>query len=198
LLVTTLWATGAYAVYTYIASLLSTAAGIEGPYLGAVLFVWGLSAAAGVFAGGTLTDRHGPEPVIVRALLFLALAFASLSASAMLLPKAAAAGPALVAIVVWGLSAWAFFPAQAGTADRHRRDQGRANRPVAQRLVHVSGLLARRCARFADPDLRRAFRARLGRWALRSRIAFALDPNHAHNGCSAGAGFSAINGFIAL
>ena len=48
LLVTTLWATGAYTVYTYIASLIYTATGIEGPYLSAVLFVWGLSAAAGI------------------------------------------------------------------------------------------------------------------------------------------------------
>jgi predicted MFS family arabinose efflux permease len=72
----------------------------------------GLSAAAGVFAGGTLTDKHGAGPVIAVALLFLALAFASLSISAALLTKALAIGPALVAIVVWGLSAWAFFPAQ--------------------------------------------------------------------------------------
>jgi predicted MFS family arabinose efflux permease len=112
LLVTTLWATGAYTVYTYIATLLYATAGIEGPYLSAVLFVWGLSAAAGVFAGGALSDKHGPESVIVLALLCLALAFASLSASATLLAKAAAVGPALVAVVVWGLSAWAFFPAQ--------------------------------------------------------------------------------------
>ena len=112
LLVTTLWATGAYTVYTYIASLLYTTAGIEGPYLSVVLFVWGLSAAAGVFAGGTLTDRHGPGPVIGVGLIFLALAFASLSLSATLLPRAAAVGPVMVAIVVWGLSAWAFFPAQ--------------------------------------------------------------------------------------
>jgi predicted MFS family arabinose efflux permease len=53
LLATTLWATGAYTAYTYIATLLSATAGIEGPYLSAVLFVWGLSAAAGVFVGGT-------------------------------------------------------------------------------------------------------------------------------------------------
>ena len=112
LLVTTLWATGAYTVYTYIAVLLSTTAGIEGPCLSAVLFLWGLSAAAGIFAGGTLTDRHGAGLVIVLGLLFLALAFASLSASAMLLAKPVAAGPVLVAIVIWGLSAWAFFPAQ--------------------------------------------------------------------------------------
>jgi predicted MFS family arabinose efflux permease len=112
LLVTTLWATGAYTTYTYIASLLSVTAGIEGSYLSAVLFVWGLSAAVGVFAGGTLTDRHGPESVISIALLVLALAFASLSASATFLSKSVAVGPALVAIVVWGLSAWSFFPAQ--------------------------------------------------------------------------------------
>ena len=112
LLVTTLWATGAYTVYTYIASLLYTTAGIEGPYLSAILFVWGLSAATGIFAGGTLTDKHGAQPVIVFALLLLALAFASLSVSATLLTKAAAVGPVIVAIVIWGLSAWAFFPAQ--------------------------------------------------------------------------------------
>ena len=112
LLVTTLWATGAYTVYTYIAPLMVTAAGIEGPYLSAVLFVWGLAAALGIFAGGTLTDKHGAGRVIVLGLIFLALAFASLSMSAMLLPKAAAVGPVLVAIVIWGLSAWAFFPAQ--------------------------------------------------------------------------------------
>ena len=112
LLVTTLWATGAYTVYTYIASLLYATARIEGSHLSAVLFVWGLSAAAGIFIGGTLSDKRGPEPVIALALIFLALAFASLSVSATLLSKAAAIGPVLAAIVVWGLSAWAFFPAQ--------------------------------------------------------------------------------------
>jgi predicted MFS family arabinose efflux permease len=112
LLVTTLWATGAYTVYTYIASLLYATAGIEGSHLSAVLFVWGLSAAAGIFIGGTLSDKRGPEPVIALALIFLALAFASLSVSAALLSKAAAIGPVLAAIIIWGMSAWAFFPAQ--------------------------------------------------------------------------------------
>jgi len=77
-----------------------------------VLFLWGLSAAAGILAGGILTDKHGARPVIVLGLLFLALAFASLSVSATFLSKAVAVGPALVAIVIWRLSAWAFFPAQ--------------------------------------------------------------------------------------
>jgi len=112
LLVTTLWATGAYTVYTYIATFLHATAGIEGAYLSAVLFVWGLSAAIGIFAGGTLTDRHGPQPVIVLGLALTALAFGGLSVSATFLSKAVAVGPVMVAIVVWGLSAWAFFPAQ--------------------------------------------------------------------------------------
>jgi predicted MFS family arabinose efflux permease len=112
LLVTTLWATGAYTVYTYIATFLSATAGIEGSDLSVVLFAWGLSAAIGIFAGGVLTDKHGSEPVIVLGLALMALAFASLSASATFLSKAAALGPVMVAIVVWGLSAWAFFPAQ--------------------------------------------------------------------------------------
>jgi predicted MFS family arabinose efflux permease len=112
LLVTTLWATGAYTVYTYIATFLHATAGIEGAYLSAVLFVWGLSAAIGIFAGGTLTDRHGPQPVIVLGLALTALAFASLSVSATFLSKAVVVGPVMVAIVVWGLAAWAFFPAQ--------------------------------------------------------------------------------------
>jgi predicted MFS family arabinose efflux permease len=112
LLVTTLWATGAYTVYTYVALFLSSAAGIEGPYLSAVLFVWGISAAAGLFIGGTLTDRFGARPVIVLGLLFLTIAFVSLSVIAALLSKPTAVAPVLAAIVVWGMSAWAFFPAQ--------------------------------------------------------------------------------------
>jgi predicted MFS family arabinose efflux permease len=112
LLVTLLWATGAYAVYTYLSVFLASEIGIDGAHVSLVLFMWGVSAAAGIFVGGTLTDRYGARPVIVLSLLFLALAFASLSVSSTLLSTAAAVGPVLVGIVIWGLSAWAFFPAQ--------------------------------------------------------------------------------------
>ena len=40
------------------------------------------------------------------------MAFASLPLSATFLSKSVAVGPVLVAIVVWGVSAWSFFPAQ--------------------------------------------------------------------------------------
>ena len=112
LLVTTLWATGAYTVYTYVALFLSAAAGLKGIGISAVLFLWGISAAAGVFTGGRLNDRLGARSVMIPSLVALALAFASLSATATLLTPSIALGPVLCAIVVWGVAAWSFFPAQ--------------------------------------------------------------------------------------
>jgi predicted MFS family arabinose efflux permease len=76
------------------------------------LFMWGIAAAIGVFVGGTLNDRFGSRPVILFSLLLLALAFASLSVSADLVSRVDALVPVLAAIIVWGLSAWSFFPAQ--------------------------------------------------------------------------------------
>lgn len=110
--ITMLWGMGAYAVYTYLSIFLASAAGVTGTYVSAVLFLWGVSAAAGIFIGGTLTDRLGFQPVIKVSLSLLVLAFVSLSASASVLSQPAALVPVVVAIIVWGLSAWSFFPAQ--------------------------------------------------------------------------------------
>jgi len=112
LLVTTLWATGAYAIYTYLAPYLTQVAGLEGAQIGLVLFIWGVAAATGLFIGGTFNDRFGARAVMVPALLLLAAAFASLSTSGVLLSGKAALAPVLLAVIAWGLSAWAFFPAQ--------------------------------------------------------------------------------------
>jgi predicted MFS family arabinose efflux permease len=177
LLVTTLWATGAYAVYTYIATFLHATAGIEGAYLSAVLFVWGLSAAIGIFAGGTLTDRLGPEPVVVLGLALTALAFGALSVSATFLSKAVADAPVMLAIVVWGLAGWAFFPAQ------------------QTRLIGVAGIRVAPIGS-ATLDLCRAVRARLGGRPLRSVVASALGSNDARDLRIAGAGSSARRDFI--
>lgn len=112
LLSTMLWATGAYAIYTYLASFLARAAGIAGSSVSAVLFMWGVAAVIGLRLGGRLNDRFGHLPVIVTSLSVLALAFLSLSTSAAFLPPAAARAPILLAIALWGISAWSFFPAQ--------------------------------------------------------------------------------------
>jgi len=109
---TMLWATGAYAVYTYLALFLARAAGISGSTVSAVLLMLGLAAVVGLRLGGRLTDRVGYLPVIVTSLSALTLAFLGLSTTALLLPPAAAAVPILLAIALWGVSAWAFFPAQ--------------------------------------------------------------------------------------
>jgi predicted MFS family arabinose efflux permease len=112
LLSTMLWATGAYAVYTYLAPFLARATGIAGSSVSAVLFMWGIAAVIGLRLGGRLTDRFGYLPVIVTSLSVLALAFLSLSTSAVLVPPEAAGTPVLLAIALWGVSAWSFFPAQ--------------------------------------------------------------------------------------
>ena len=112
LLVTLLWATGAYTVYTYLAAFLASGLKIEGADVGIVLFVWGVSAAIGVTFGGALNDGFGSNRVIQSSLALLATAFLTMSASVSLLSPTAARLPVLGAIVVWGLAAWSFYPAQ--------------------------------------------------------------------------------------
>jgi predicted MFS family arabinose efflux permease len=112
LLSTMLWATGAFTVYTYLASFLSRGAGLTGSFVSIVLFAWGVAAVIGLRLGGRLTDRFGYFPVIVTSLSALALAFLCLSASAVILPPPAARAPILLAIILWGVAAWAFWPAQ--------------------------------------------------------------------------------------
>jgi predicted MFS family arabinose efflux permease len=112
LLATTMWAMGAYVVLTYIAPYLVATTGLGGSGISAIVFLWGIAAAVGVFSGGYLSDRFGSLAVVIPALLFMALAFVTLSASAYFLDRAQALVPVAGAIVIWGLAAWGFFPAQ--------------------------------------------------------------------------------------
>jgi len=112
LLTTTLWATGAYTVYTYLSPFLAGVTGLAGAQIGMVMFMWGLAAAAGVVTGGNASDRFGPLAVIVPTIALSGLAFAMLSISARFLSPAAALVPVLVAIALWGVAHWAFYPAQ--------------------------------------------------------------------------------------
>ena len=112
LFVTTAWAVGAFTVWTYIAPYLTATAGLDGPQISGVVFLWGVAAAIGIFAGGYLNDKIGSRSVMLPALSFLALAFVTLSVSARLLSQTQALVPVLCAIVAWGLTAWGFYPAQ--------------------------------------------------------------------------------------
>jgi predicted MFS family arabinose efflux permease len=112
LLSTMLWATGAFTVYTYLASFLASGAGLTGSFVSIVLFTWGVAAVIGLRLGGRLTDRFGYFSVIAASLSALVLAFLILSTSAVILPPPTARAPILLAIVLWGVSAWSFWPAQ--------------------------------------------------------------------------------------
>jgi predicted MFS family arabinose efflux permease len=111
-LITTLWATGAYTVYTYFASYLTTVTRIDGTHIGLAFFVWGVSAVVGLFLGGTLSDRFGSRAVMIPAFAFLTLSFVGLSVIGHYLSGTSALAPVAAAIVIWGLAAWGFFPAQ--------------------------------------------------------------------------------------
>ncbi len=112
LLVTTLWATGAYTMYTYLALFLRTTTGLHGAQVGYILLVWGVSAGAGVLFSGKLVDRRGARAVVVPALLLGALSFVVLSGVAHLVPMAYALIPVILAVIVWGSTHWGFYPGQ--------------------------------------------------------------------------------------
>ena len=112
LAVTTLWATGTYAVYTYVAPVLGVATQLHGPQIGLTLSIWGVAAGVGLFISGSTTDRLGNRVVQRASLTGLIVALASLAVLANSLPPGPATVPILAAIALWGISAWAFFPAQ--------------------------------------------------------------------------------------
>ena len=112
LLTTLLWATGAYTMYTYFALYLNEVVGIRGAHVGYGLLLWGVSAAVGVMTGGRLSDRLGFARVSAPALWFMMASFLVLSAVAYTLAPVHALVPVYLAMIVWGVSAWAFYPAQ--------------------------------------------------------------------------------------
>jgi N-ethylmaleimide reductase len=111
LLTTTLWAVGAYTVYTYVAPYLSESAGLMPSQIGLVLMVYGVAALVGVMLGGAGVDRLGSRAVQAISLPAMAIAFAGLTIIGFL-PNPHAIFAIVPLIIVWGISAWSFFPAQ--------------------------------------------------------------------------------------
>jgi predicted MFS family arabinose efflux permease len=112
LLVTTLWATGAYTLYTYIAPYLMEVLGLRGAHVGYVLFLYGFAALTGLLFGGAASDRFGARRVISAKLPLMALALVTLSLWAHYLTLTHAMVPVLISVFIWGFTAWGFFPAQ--------------------------------------------------------------------------------------
>jgi len=105
------WAIGAFIAYPYIAPYLKTVLDFGPTGISATVSMWGIAAAFGVTAGGTLNDRFGSDRVVLGSLIALTIAFAVLAA-ATLVPPAQAVFIALTAVAVWGFSVWSLFPAQ--------------------------------------------------------------------------------------
>jgi predicted MFS family arabinose efflux permease len=112
LVVTTVWASGSYAVYTYVAPLLYSATPLRGSQIGLALFTWGLAAGFGLFVSGNATDRLGSGLVLRASLASLILGLAGLAVVANVVAPSMAVVPVLAAMALWGMSSWAFFPAQ--------------------------------------------------------------------------------------
>jgi predicted MFS family arabinose efflux permease len=112
LAVTTVWASGSYAVYTYLAPLLYDTTLLRGPQIGLALSTWGLAAGVGLFVSGTATDRLGTEVVRRASLTGVVVALAALAVVANAVTPTRALVPVLAAIALWGMCSWAFFPAQ--------------------------------------------------------------------------------------
>ena len=111
LLTTAIWATGAYTVYTYVALFLSVSAGLSTEHAGMMVTLVGVAAAMGVALGGLANDRYGTRTVQAITLPLMACAFGGLT----ILSLTFVPTPlfALVPfLILWGFSAWGFFPAQ--------------------------------------------------------------------------------------
>lgn len=112
LALTTAWATGGYCVYTYIAPLIYAVTPLRGSQVGLPLFTWGVAAGVGLIVSGNATDRLGSNMVLRVSLSTLTLALAGLAVVANVFTPAKAIAPVLATIALWGISSWAFFPAQ--------------------------------------------------------------------------------------
>jgi predicted MFS family arabinose efflux permease len=112
LVMTTLWATGSYTVYTYLATVIRHDLSGSNPAVSFALFIWGSCAALGVWIGGRLNDAVGSREIILPALFVSAVALFALSCTVAIVPATHALLPGMLAIAVWGAAAWAVHPAQ--------------------------------------------------------------------------------------
>lgn len=108
LVVTVVFMTGAFTIYTYIAPFLAQTAGLAGSSVAGVLFVFGAGATVGNLAAGALADRIGAQRVVTAVLLGLAVLFSVLSLAAETLAPGLARWVIVPAVGLWGLVGFSF------------------------------------------------------------------------------------------
>ncbi|HEY4246063.1 MAG TPA: MFS transporter [Lacunisphaera sp.] len=112
LMVTVVFMTGVFAIYTYIAPFLKQTTGLAGSAVAVVLFIFGAGATIGNLAAGSLADRIGASRVVTTVLLGLVVVFSAISLAAETLAPHFAPWVILPAIGLWGLVGFAFPAAQ--------------------------------------------------------------------------------------
>lgn len=111
LAVTLAFSAGVFELFTFLAPLLSGPAHLDAEGISAVLFLFGVGAAAGNLIGGNAADRFGALRTVRIGLaamtaLFIATAFAASTRHPL-------ASPAIVALVgLWGVLGWMTYSAQ--------------------------------------------------------------------------------------
>lgn len=100
-----LWTMAAFNLYTYLPALFARA-GSAGAHLETMLLLYGIGGFVGSALGGRLADRFGARRPMLFALVVLGVVFACWPWIVRGTPQA------MVAMLAWGLTLWAVFPAQ--------------------------------------------------------------------------------------
>lgn len=111
LLTTLLTLAGAFTVIIYLAVVTTQSIGLPRELVPAVLLTFGVGAAIGNAVGGQLADRVGARPTVIGALVMAGLVLVGISLVSHL-PAQFAAIAFFGLIFIWGLTGWAFPPAQ--------------------------------------------------------------------------------------
>jgi predicted MFS family arabinose efflux permease len=111
LLVTAFWAMGGFTVFTYLAVPLHDL-GLGPTEIGLALLIFGVAAAIGNIAGGTLADRIGPVPTATLGLVTMMMALTLQSVTLKFAPPEYARTVLLGLIFFWGIGGWAFYTGQ--------------------------------------------------------------------------------------
>lgn len=110
LLTILLYMTGPFAAFVYLGPITDNL-GIEANLLPLVMLAFGIGAAIGNALGGQLSDRIGAQPTVIAASIASTIMLALLSTLG-LVPAAIILPVYLAFMVVWGVVAWTFLPAQ--------------------------------------------------------------------------------------
>jgi predicted MFS family arabinose efflux permease len=123
---TTIFFTGQFAVFTYIAEIVASLVGHSRVSVPVALSIFGIAGFIGTSYSGRMTDSAGPERTARRSALTMAVGLGSVAALTFAadrlgLPVALTAGLGIVILIVWGLGGWAI------------------NAPQQMRLLALSG-----------------------------------------------------------